>query len=86
MIRHARARDFSVTDVPLRWDADGTLRDTRHGRTYVIFTVPAAVPPPVAPEPPSAPRVPAVRQAFDAVALTSVITGIVLLLRISLRF
>ena len=90
MIRHARPRDFSQSDVPLSWDADGMLHDPRRGRTYVTFArpVPGSPAPPEPPPPPipAAPHVPAVRQAFDAVALTSIITGLALLLRITLRF
>jgi hypothetical protein len=69
-----RPRDFAHTDVPIRWHADGTFYDARHGRTYVTY----APPPPVS--------IPVVWQAVDAVALTSVITGLLVVLRISLRF
>lgn len=83
MTQPTRPRDFAQTDVRLRWHADGTLCDPGRGRTYVTFAPPVPAPPL---EPPAPVLVPVVRQAVDAVALTSVITGVLLVLRISLRF
>jgi hypothetical protein len=60
--------------VSIDWHADGTFYDARRNRTYVTY----------APPPPAS--VPVVWQAVDALALTSAITGLLLVLRISLRF
>jgi hypothetical protein len=74
----APRREFASTDVPLRWEPDGTLRD-RHGAAYLTFRPPA-------PPPPAAVAVPVLIQAVDAVALTSVIAGLLVVLRAALRF
>jgi hypothetical protein len=75
----APRREFAGIDVPLRWQPDGTLRDSG-GRSYVTFR------PPAPPPPPKPVNVPVLVQAVDAVALTSVITGLLVVLRVALRF